>query len=510
MKKRIAVSVLLARHHPSQELLLVSRNPELKFFGGYLAFPGGTLEEQDEGVEVREIPEYQGRPQTEDLPAFIAAAARELFEETGIWLGRGGSPPDEGRLAEARRLLLAGRLSFPRLLSGMGAWLDGRDFTPVCRITTPPFSPLRYDTWFLSCRLPPGQQVDIWPGELEEGRFWNAGTALSHWRRGEVLIAPPNLILLEVLSRSDSLRFLSEVRRLTQSYDRGKLHRVFFSCGVLLAPLLTRTRPPATHTNCYVVGEERLFVVDPASSDPGEQEKLWELLDELKDEGRKLQGVILTHYHPDHTGAAAECARRYHIDLFTHEKGPGLLPSLPISGFLREGQELDLGSAPDGTPGWRLKVYHCPGHSPDHLVLQENRYQAVVVGDLVSTLSPILIDPSDGDLALYMNSLKRLESLAEQMLYPGHGPPQREGRRAVQKTIRHRQEREAQIIQALRSGNDTVERLLESVYQDVDAQLMGLAERSLGSALIKLQREDRLRVDGGRLTLLEERAGPAS
>jgi glyoxylase-like metal-dependent hydrolase (beta-lactamase superfamily II) len=338
--------------------------------------------------------------------------------------------------------------------------------------------------------LPKGAEVKIIPGELVRAEIVSPKPALDRWRRGEILIAAPNIIMLEEMSLGDG--FESRILELTASYERGKLHRVYFTPGILLAPLETPTQPPATHTNTYIVGHERLYVVDPAPYDAAEQEKLWELLDEMHGEGRTLAGVLLTHAHPDHVGAVAECKNRYGLPVYAHRDAGRSLSQAEIDDELGDGQVLELGQSPDGKAGWSLQAYHTPGHAPGHLAFKENRYQALIVGDLISTLSSILIDPSDGHLGTYLESLKSMEPVADGTVYPSHGPAARDGRKAIQHQIRHRQEREEQILEALTSSPQTIEELVVKVYTDVDESMHGLARRSLMSGLIKLQEVDKV------------------
>lgn len=488
---RVAVSILLTRRLNSSEVLLVHRNPRLPFFGGYLAFPGGTLEPQDHDVAVAHLAGSPD-PARQDYALFVAAAARELFEETGVWLARGHSPIRPERLRDYRRQMLDGHIRFSEILKRESHYLDGRDFTSICRITTPPFTPRRYDTWFLRCQLPAGATVEVWPGELEGGQFISAQEALQRWHKGEMWIVPPVVVLLQELAGRDCESFLPHVRHLTESFARGKLHRVYCSCGVLLAPLKTNARPPATHTNAYLVGEKQLYLVDPGSEEPPEQERLWELLEELAAEGRTLQGMLLTHHHPNHVGAAAECHRRYGLPVYAHKLTAQHLPHLEFSAYLEHGQELELGTSPDGRPGWKLRVYHLPGHTEGHLAFQETRYQALIVGDLFSPLYPIPIDPEEGRLSAYMRSLQFLESVADGILYPGHGPPTRDGRGAIQKALHDRRRAEELLLAALSSEPQPLESLLEKLGADQDPQMALRDEPSLRSALIKLFEEGRV------------------
>lgn len=426
------------------------------------------------------------------MSRFVVAGARELFEETGIWLGRGGRTPKSAQLRQDRHGLLADEIDFGALLARNGQHLEARDLVPLCRITTPPFAPVRYFTWFLRGLVDDDVDVEIWDGELVAGGFVEPEETLARWRNGELQIAPPMVVLLDEWTQGqDGLE--RRIRTVTESYEGGKLHRVYFSPGILLVPLRTPTRPPATHTNTCIVGEKRLYVVDPSPVDDRERARLWDLLDDLIEEGRKLEGILLTHYHPDHVGALVPMQQRYGVPAFAHADCSAELPEARFGRSLDHGDTVELGRSPDGRVGWKLHVYHVPGHARGHLAFQDSRYRAILVGDLVSTISSILIDPRDGNLARYLESLELLKSVTTATLYPGHGPPVPDGRKVIEKALEHRAEREAQLVAALSSRPRTARALVESIYTDVPADMHSLAERSLLSGLIKLEEEGRVR-----------------
>ncbi len=483
--ERVAVSLAISRRNRPDEILLVERNKKLRFFGGFLAFPGGTLDDADAAIAVRGLDD-------ETMSRFVVAGARELFEETGIWLGSGGNTPEIGQLRADRRRLLAEEVGFGELLDRNAQRLDADDLVPLCRITTPPFAPVRYFTWFLRGLVPEETEVEIWDGELVSGSFVDPKDTLARWRKGELQIAPPMIVLLDEWARGqDGLE--RRIRSMTESYEAGALHRVYFSPGILLVPLETPTLPPATHTNTCIVGEERLYVVDPSPAGEGEQARLWKLLDDLLDQGRNLAGILLTHYHQDHVGALEPMQRRYDVPAFAHADCAAELPGAHFGATLDHGDTVELGRAPDGSDGWRLHVYHVPGHARGHLAFQDSRYRAIIVGDLVSTISSILIDPRDGHLATYLESLEFLKSVTTTTLYPGHGPPVPDGRRVIHKTLEHRAEREEQLVAALSNEPQSASALVESIYTDVPPQMHALAQRSLLAGLVKLEEEGRVR-----------------
>jgi glyoxylase-like metal-dependent hydrolase (beta-lactamase superfamily II) len=156
-----------------------------------------------------------------------------------------------------------------------------------------------------------------------------------------------------------------------------------------------------------------------------------------------------------------------------------------------DGDIIDLGLAPDGSDTWGLTVVHTPGHSPDHLCFLDNRYHAAIVGDMVSTVSTIVIDPPEGHMATYLSSLEKLCALPLRMLYPAHGAPHPDGRRLLRQYLAHRRQRENLIITALkkRITTTTPESLLPEVYADVDPAMYPIAARSLLAGLIKLEEE---------------------
>lgn len=496
MAKRKAVSVLLTRNPDSTEVFLVDRSPELKFFGGYLAFPGGTVDEADAKVKIKNAGELPKK----DLP-YLVAAAREVFEETGILLSRSGRtiPPD--RLQDYRTKLLAGEVTFNDILAGEEQVIDASDFHPICRITTPEFSPVRYETEFYWVRIPEVPSPEIWPGELVGGQFYEAEEALNLWKKGESLIVPPIVVMLQQLAGRSVQDFVSPVQEIAESYLKGALHRVYFTPGIQMVTLKTATLAPATHTNTFLVGESEIYVVDPAPSDPEEQTRFWDHLDVLIKEGCKLRAILLTHHHSDHVGALLECQYRYDLPIWAHERTAAKLPNFQFERHLGQGDELDLGQSPDERPGWKLKVYHTPGHASGHLAFQESRYGAVIAGDLISTVSTIVISPPEGHMATYMRSLEFLKSVTAGTLYASHGPAFRDGKGVIQYYIKHRQQRERKLLSALSATPQSIFDLVTQVYDDVDKRLWPLAEHSLLAGLIKLIEEGKCRQLGDKYAI---------
>jgi len=266
-----------------------------------------------------------------------------------------------------------------------------------------------------------------------------------------------------------------------------------------MAPLATDTLPPATTTNCYIIGERELFVIDPATTDPRERQRLFDLCDELQADGRRVAGVIATHHHPDHVGAVAQTAERYGVAVYGHALTLERIDcGAAEQRVLADGDQLELGQSPDGSDGWKLTAHFTPGHDRGHLVFIENRYDTAIVGDMVSTVSTIVIDPPEGDMTDYIASLQRLRELPIKTLCPAHGPTARRGQRVINAYLEHRAGRENLIVEALGRGVENEDELLPLVYADTPRELYGLAARSLLAGLEKLEREGRARRSGQR------------
>ncbi|MFQ5675063.1 MAG: NUDIX domain-containing protein, partial [bacterium] len=242
MSNRKAVSIILTNDPDSTSIYLVKRSPKLKFFGGFYACPGGTLDANDGEIDVKKSESVP----TESLP-YIVAATREIFEETGVLLSRGPKMTKDA-LSRYRQDLLDDKIQFREILEKEGQTIEATDFHFICSILTPEFSPIRYDTEFYWVTIPDGQSPEIWEGELVDGRFMTAVDALQAWKRGELLIVPPIVFMLnEFIGRTvrEAVPFINDY---AQAYRRGKIHQVYFTPGVQLITLKTRTLPPATHT----------------------------------------------------------------------------------------------------------------------------------------------------------------------------------------------------------------------------------------------------------------------
>jgi glyoxylase-like metal-dependent hydrolase (beta-lactamase superfamily II)/8-oxo-dGTP pyrophosphatase MutT (NUDIX family) len=488
-----AASVLLARGPASPELFAVRRSPALRFMGGFYALPGGKLHAADDATAADRF-----RPAGEavsPLDVRRVIAARELFEEAGVLLARradGSFPIATLEFVALRRDLVDGRLGFAEVLRRLDLSLRRDDFTFAGTLVTPPFTPLRFDTTFFVASLPPGQDAEVWPGELDGGRWASAAGMLRDWERGDCLVSPPTVTLLEAIRDRPVSEAPGRLAALLESLAAGAIPPIFFSPAVQMIPLRSVALPPNTHTNAYLVGCGPRYLIDPGATAAEEQTRLFAVLDAHAEAGRRLTAVVLTHHHPDHVGAAAACARRYGVPVWAHPwTAEALTGEVPVDRALHDGERLDLGTAPDGSGPWSLEAVHTPGHAAGHLAFYEPRYQLLLAGDMISTLSSIVIAPPDGDLAGYVESLRRLQGCACRLLLPGHGSATARPAETLAAALAHRAKREEQLLAALQAGPRRAADLVPELYPGLPGELRELAELQVVAGLQKLQREGR-------------------
>lgn len=250
--------------------------------------------------------------------------------------------------------------------------------------------------------------------------------------------------------------------------------------GLAVVPLRSPTLPPATHTNCWLLGEEEVVVVDPASPWPEPQGALDAAL-----EGRRILAVLLTHHHPDHVGGAAALVAATGAPLWAHAETQARI-SLPVDRRVQDGDRVEVA-------GGAWVALHTPGHAPGHLCLLRPDDGEVIAGDLVAGQGTILLDPDDGDLELYLASLTRLLALEPTRLLPAHGPPLVPAVSALHERIAHRHHRTAQIMDALSPSPASALALARAIYPELDPAWQQLAARQVLTHLLWLRALDQAR-----------------
>src|SRR5205823_5040684 len=158
-------------------------------------------------------------------------------------------------------------------------------------------------------------------------------------------------------------------------------------------------------------------------------------------------------------------------------------------GRLRDEQVVSAG-------GVHLRVLHTPGHTADHVVFLAEGTGAMFTGDSVLGRGTAIIDPSEGDLALYLRSLRRMREARPRVIYPGHGPTVFDAVAKIREYEAHRALRADQVLEALAGGARTAAERVPPIYADVAVELHPLAARQVLAHLVKPEREGRIARSG--------------
>ena len=246
-------------------------------------------------------------------------------------------------------------------------------------------------------------------------------------------------------------------------------------------------------TNTYLLGESAIAVIDPGPYADTHVEAI------IAACGDRIRWILATHTHRDHSPAAQALNER------TGAPRIGMLPP--------DGPRQDGGFEPEtimrdgdslSTDEFTLRAVHTPGHAPNHLCFLHEQLGWLFTGDHVMNGSTVVIDPPDGNMNAYLQSLRNVRSLPVRKLAPGHGDLLHDPVAEIDFIIEHRLDRQARLIAALSTAHEkTEEELVVEVYDEIDQHRHPIAMRSLLAHLIKLEEDGKAR-DTGSGWILED------
>jgi glyoxylase-like metal-dependent hydrolase (beta-lactamase superfamily II)/8-oxo-dGTP pyrophosphatase MutT (NUDIX family) len=527
---RPAATVLLLRDTDAGlEVLMTRRSATASFAPGAYVFPGGGIDAAD--AQAHDIAARRATQHEQALTQAIAAI-RESFEELGILLARhrDGRAADAGDVAALDR-----RAPFTAQCRERGLVLAADEVFVLAHWITDRDLPRRFDVPFLVARMPEGQSPAADEAEQFEPAWVRPADALARHKAGSFFMIFPTIRTLERLEkfadvdavlaacagekplwtscpragflRGAETRFMeheSAYGELALVCPDGQLlHHLDWQTGqpVQLLKNLARMTAPnpgvmtGPGTNSYIVGDPDTgyIVIDPGPDEPEHQQRLWRATN------GDIRMIVCTHSHADHSPGArplqALCRAQPAI------LGLASLPTArPASHFtpdraLADGEVLTL-SGNGSTHS--LKVIHTPGHAANHLCLVLVEDGLLFSGDHVLNGSTTVVDPPDGDMTAYLDSLDRLTAACEEVgiafILPAHGHVLGFAKQAIQMLKAHRLQREARILAAMRARpGGTLEEWVELAYADVPPRMWPVAQRSL---LAHVQRIEALQLAG--------------
>jgi recombination protein RecT len=518
---RPAATVLLMRDGPQGiEVLMTRRSMSASFAPGAYVFPGGGIDAADAQAHGM----AQRRPKQSDLHLTQAIAAiRESFEELGILLAshQDGRWADQSDIAQIDR-----KAPFAPQCQAKGLTLAADQVFVLAHWITDRDLPRRFDVPFLVARMPEGQTPVADETEQFEPVWVRPADALTRHAAGDFFMVYPTIRTLERLKAFASVDAVlqacavndeplwtscpragwlagNEARYMEHEAPFGELalvtpdgqihHHLDWKTDQPVPLLQNVQRLTAPNpgvmtgpgTNSYLVGDPNTgyIAIDPGPADDEHLQRLWRAA------GGQIKAVVCTHSHPDHSPGAAPLQA-----LCTHKPPILGLASKPTARVnsrftpdreLADGEKLVLqGTGVDGQITHTLRVVHTPGHAANHLCLVLEEDGLLFSGDHVLNGSTTVIDPPDGHMGDYLDSLDKLAAACVaggiEFILPAHGHVLGFAHQAITHLKAHRLKREAKIaaaMQALPQGS--LQEWVEKAYDDVPPRLWPVAARSL-------------------------------
>jgi glyoxylase-like metal-dependent hydrolase (beta-lactamase superfamily II)/8-oxo-dGTP pyrophosphatase MutT (NUDIX family) len=534
---RFAATVLLLRDTPEGlEVLMTRRSSKASFVPGAFVFPGGGIDAADGCCHAI----TQRRATQNDAALTQAVAAiRESFEELGVLLARHA---DGSWATQAELDAMDRQGDFAAQCAARGLTLAASDMYVLARWITDRDLPKRFDVPFLVARVPPEQTPVADETEQFEPVWVRPGDALARHQAGTFFMIFPTIRTLERLQNlatvdavlqacavSEAPLFTScpragllagrEARYMEHESPFGELALVCPD-GQIVHPLdwqseqpvpllknvlrLTAPNPGAMTgpgTNSYLVGDPStgFIAIDPGPADDAHLQKLWRAA------GGDIRLIVCTHSHPDHSPGArplqAMCAApppilglpsastaRAH-SAFTPDRA---LQNKELLTLINKGLEANLSYKTSHT----LQVIHTPGHAANHVCLVLLEDGLLFSGDHILNGSTTVIDPPDGDMNDYLNSLDVLQNACAEhnikFILPAHGyvigGPDAEASDAITRLKNHRLQREAKVMAAMQAlPEGTLDDWVAQVYDDVPERMWPVAKRSLMAHVARIE-----------------------
>ena len=528
-----AATVLLLRDGANGlEVLMTRRSMTASFVPGAYVFPGGGID----ALDAASHGQAARRPSQSDVHLTEAIAAiRESFEELGVLLAR---RPD-GSHADASDIAALSRSApFVAQCQARGLRLAADEVFVLAHWTTDRDLPRRFEVPFLVARMPQGQAPVADETEQFEPLWVRPKDALARHKAGQFFIIFPTIRTLERLQAYPTVDSVlqacaateeplwrscpraglvagREMRFMEHELPFGELalvcpdgqilHALDWQCEQpvpLLKNVLRLTAPnpgvmTGPGTNSYLVGDPHTgyIAIDPGPADSSHLERLWRAA------GGDIRMIVCTHSHPDHAPGAKP------LQALCGGKPPILgLPSSPTARqhseftpdrMLQNKELLALtGRAVEVNLTHTLQVIHTPGHAANHLCLVLLEDGLLFSGDHILSGSTTVIDPPDGDMTAYLESLDVLSTACAQhrieFILPAHGHViggyGGEAASAIAHLKAHRLAREAKIVQVMQAQPEgTLDDWVASAYDDVSPRLWPVAKRSLMAHVARIE-----------------------
>jgi len=256
---------------------------------------------------------------------------------------------------------------------------------------------------------------------------------------------------------------------------------------VRISPLVRRITAPnpsvmtGPGTNCFLVGNEEVAVIDPGIDDPAHLKRIAAAGD------GKIRWILVTHAHPDHSPGANYLKDLTGAEILGYPEKQKINRDVSFNPdrYIQEGYLIQ-------SDEFIIRCLHTPGHASDHICFLLEQEKMLFAGDHVMDGVTVVITPPDGNMADYLDSLQRLVSEEIDVVAPAHGRINQNPKEKFQEIIEHRLEREGKIIESMQQlGPATIRQIVSVAYTDVPQFLHEMAGNSVLAHLLKMKGEGR-------------------
>ena len=256
-----------------------------------------------------------------------------------------------------------------------------------------------------------------------------------------------------------------------------------------------------TGTNSFVVGHERVTVIDPGPESPAHLEALKAAI-----AGRPVEAILLTHTHKDHSAFARGLKgasgapiwfggqhRSSRPKRWALERDPiarDIDWDLAPDRVLADGERVEFGGLP-------LEVMATPGHCANHLSFGVVGTDLLLIGDHVMGWNSTVVPVPDGSMGDYLESLAKVIVSPYSVYHPAHGGPIADGRAYAQALRAHREMRNDQIRTAVKAGVRSLKEIRRRLYPTLGWALLGAAWMTLRAHAEYLEQRGEVRIKMG-------------
>ena len=471
---RDSASLMLTRINNNEiEILLGKRAESMRAFPNFWSFPGGGLSRKD----------LEAAPKlnlgNDKHAAMKICIVRELCEELGLTISKKDIVSVDRKI---RTSVVENKDNWLNEVLSGNIEFDPSNLTLIRERITPIFAPMRFHNRFFHLHISkdsPDFNLEE-QTEFDDAKWYSINKLLSDWNKHDINLPPPLFTLIRDLNLllEQGIKLEEAIKNLNSESPNER--EINFSAGVICIPVKTATLPPASTTNCYLLGRKggELLLVDPAAHNQDDIDWIMNLVKSL---GGNVVGLLLTHRHSDHYGDLKKLKELTGGKVWCSKHTSEYL-NINDALILDDNEKIVLKHS-KFTTEWDVLI--TPGHCPGHICLFSKA--GLIAGDMVAGYGTILV-PNEGNMEVYVEQLKRIKKLKPRILFPSHGPLISIPEKTLSYYISHREKRQKKILDAINSGIDNLTEISKIAYEDTPNAHIGLSQQQTLAHLLSLER----------------------